>query len=214
MPLVPAASMTSKMSWPTPVHSIDDVGLDAGVGDRAVVVGGAQRGHQVGLEAVGDLVEHVDLETPLHAEQGGEQADRAGAGDQHLRGLPYGPGADALDVVPRLGHHRGRLEQHAEVAERGVDLDDVVGRDAVALAGVAVVLLDAPLGVLAVAAHVPFADGAVGAGDRVGPADDADDQIAGGQPAAGRRLQHLAERLVPDGQAVLARAAPSRTLRR
>ena len=68
------------------------------------------------------------------------------------------------------------------------------------LCGKAVALLDAALGVLAVAAHVPLADGAVGARHRVGPADDADDQVAALQVRVGGRFEDAAERLVPEDQ--------------
>ena len=54
-------------------------------------------------------------------------------------GVPVGPAPDAVDLLPGLGHHAGRLEQHAQRAERGVDLHDEVGVDAVALRAVAVV---------------------------------------------------------------------------
>src|ERR1700678_778197 len=108
--------------------------------------------------------------------------------------MQHRPGAVTLDVVPRPGDDRGGFEQHAEVAESAVHLDQEVRRDPVALPGVAVMLLDAPLGVPTVAAHVPFADRTVWAGNGIGAAHDGDDEIAGGEPAAWRRLHHLAER--------------------
>ena len=102
-------------------------------------------------------------------------------------------------------------EQHAEEPERRVDPHRVLGLDPPALGHEAVDLLDAALGVLAVAAHVPLADGAVRARDGVGPAHDADDQVALLQAAARAGVDDPAERLVAEHQPVLARAAPSRT---
>ena len=123
-------------------------------------------------------------------------------------GGPGGPAADLLDVVPGLGHHGGRLEQHAEGAEGGIHRDQVVGVDAVALAGVAVPGLDAPLGVLAVGAHVPVTGRAGRAGNGVGPADDADDQVSWGESGTRCGLCHPAQRFVPDDEPVLARRRP------
>ena len=80
-----------------------------------------------------------------------------------------------------------------EDPERRVDLDHEIGRDPVPLRQVAVVLLDAALGVLPVPAEVPLHDGAVRTGDRIGPADDADDQIALLHRRPGRRLEHAAD---------------------
>ena len=72
------------------------------------------------------------------------------------------------DLLERLRDHGHRLEEHAEDPERRVHLDRVLGLDAPALRHEPVDLLDPALGVLAVAAHVPLADRAVGAGHGVG----------------------------------------------
>src|SRR5918998_1192635 len=93
----------------------------------------------------------VDLRAALHAHQRGYQADGPGAGDQHPPRLPGGAAADPLDVLPRLGQHAGRLQQHAEVLQRRVDLDGILRMDAEALRAEAVALLDPALGVEAVA---------------------------------------------------------------
>ena len=86
--------------------------------------------------------------------------------------------------------------------------------DAELLGAVAVALLDAALGVEAVAAHVPFADGAGRTRHRIGTAHDADDEIAAREAAALRRLLDAAERLVAEHQTLARRAAPSRIRRR
>ena len=147
----------------------------------------------------------MDLEPALHAHQRREQADRAGAGDQQPPRLPgVEPPADALDVIPGLGDDARRLQQHAELAERRIDLDRVTRLDAKPLGAEAVQALDAALGVAAVAAHVPFAGGAGRAGHRIGPPHDADDVVAGGEAAAGRRLDHLAVGFMAEHQPLAA----------
>ena len=60
--------------------------------------------------------------------------------------------------------------------------------------------LDAALGVAAVAAEVPLPRRARTARDRVGSAHDPDDEVAGGEAAAGRRLGDAAQRLVAEHQ--------------
>ena len=100
--------------------------------------------------------------------------------------------ADALDVIPGLGDDARRLQQHAKLAQRRIDLDRVARLDAKPLGAEAVQALDAAFGVAAVAAHVPFAGGAGWAGHRIGPPHDADDAVADGKAAAGRRRDHLA----------------------
>jgi hypothetical protein len=92
--------------------------------------------------------------------------------------LPERPLADERHLLPRLGHDRGGLEQHAEQPEPRVHLDCVLGLDPPALGHEAVDLLDAALGVLAVPAHVPLAHRAVRTGNRVRAADDAHYEIA------------------------------------
>ena len=167
------------------------------------------------LRPVLGAVENVDLVAALHAHHRGQQADRAGAGHQQPPRLPgVEAPADALDVVPRLGDDAGRLQQNAELAERRVDLDGEARLDAKALGAEAVQALDAAFGVAAVAAHVPFAGGAGGAGHRVGPPHDADDVVAGGEAAAGRRRDRPRRGFMAENQPFACRAAPRRMRRR
>ena len=91
----------------------------------------------------------------------------------------------------------------------GSTLIGVLRLDPPALGHVAVDLLDPALGVLAVAAHVPLADGAVGAGDRVRAADDPHHQVALLQGARRARVEDAAERLVAQHQARRARGRPA-----
>ena len=174
----------------------DDIGCEAHVGGGPGVVGGAQVTYQLRLETLGDPVQDVDVEPLLDADQSCEQADRAGAGDQHPTGLPERASAHDADELPGLGHHGGRLHQHPEVAERGIHLGEVTRLDPPALGHEPVDLLDAALGVLPVAAHVPFADRAVRARHRVGAPDDPDDQVTRLQAGVGPRVHDPAQRLV------------------
>jgi hypothetical protein len=86
--------------------------------------------------------------------------------------IPERAAADGGDVFPRLGDDGGRLQQHAQGPEVGVHPHRVVRLDPPALGHEPVGLLDAPLGVTAVGAHVPLAHGAVRARCRIGTADD------------------------------------------
>ena len=139
-----------------------DVGLQTvEVGDRADVKAGAEAFRQRALRTVFVVVEHVGLESTLHAHHRRQQADRSGAGHQHGARRPHARAApDALGMIPRLGDDAGRLEQDAESAQVGIDLDRELGLDAKVVGSKAVPVLDAALGVAAVAAHVPFAGGA------------------------------------------------------
>src|SRR5881628_1002703 len=98
-------------------------------------------------------------------------------------------------MVPGLGNDAGRLDQDAERSER-IDLDREVRLDAEALRTVAVPLLDAALGIAAIAAHVPFAGSAGRTRHRIGPAHDADHAVADGKTAACGRPFDRAEGLV------------------
>ena len=62
-----------------------------------------------------------------------------------------------------------------------------------------------PCSVLAVAAHVPLASGAGGAGHRVGPAHDTGDALSRPQAAVSRGAHNLAKRLVAQNQPLRAR---------
>ena len=96
----------------------------------------------------------------------------------------------------------------------GIERDQEIRLDAELLGAVAVALLDAALGIAAVAAHVPFAGGAGRARHRIGPPHDADHQIAALEAAARRRFLDAAEQFMTDDQALLRPAAPSHNARR
>jgi hypothetical protein len=117
---------------------------------------------------------------------------RAGAGHEYAARLPPGAAADPLHVLPRLGNHAGRLEQHADPFQGWIDTHRVLRLDAIALRAEAVSLLDAAFRIEAVAAHVPLTAGAIRARHRVGAAHNRHDQIAGLQSAVWLRLEHPA----------------------
>jgi hypothetical protein len=155
------------------------------------------------------VIDQVYFEPALHTHQRGEEPDRADAGDQYRKWLPGSrPLADALGVIPRLGDDACRLQQHARNIERSIDLDQKFRFDSEKFRAEAVALLDAALGVAAVAAHIPFADRAGGTRDRIGPPHDADDEVARFDAASGRRLLDLAERFMTDHQPLLAWRCP------
>ena len=170
-----------------------------------VEIGCPEAAHHLWFAAFGDPVKHVGLVAPLGGQQRGEKPDRPGAGDEDLFRCPCRPVADLFDVVPGLCHDGGGLEQHAENPEDGIHRNEVLGVDTVALGGVAVTALDAPLGVPAVHAHIPVPRCARRTRNRVAPADDADDQVSGTETGPRGCLDHPAERFVPDDEAVLTR---------
>src|SRR5712691_9153306 len=164
-----------------------------------------ERLDQLSLVARHAAVEHVHLEAALRPDQRREQPNRSGARDEQFFRLPATrAGSDPLDVIPTLGQNASGLEQDAKNAEARVDLDGEFRLDAEVVGAVAVPLLDAALGVAAVAAHVPFAGGARRAGNRIGPPHHADHKVAGGKSAAARRLQDAAERLMAEHEARVA----------
>ena len=111
--------------------------------------------------------------------------------------------------APRPWPPRWSARAAREEAERRVDLREVARLDPPALGHEPVDLLDAALGVLPVAAHVPLADRAVGARHRVGAADDPDDQVAGLQAAVRPRVDDPAQRLVTEDQTLAPRGRPA-----
>ena len=187
----------------------DHVGLESHVGGATGVIRRPQGANQIGLGARFDAIEDVDLEPVLLANQRRQQADRSGAGDEHRVRLPERALADRVDLLPGLRDDGRGFQQHAEQAERRVDLHRVLGLDPPALRHEAVDFLDAALGVLAVAAHVPFTDRAVRARHRVGAPDDADDQVALAERAGRTRVDDAAERLVAEHKPRLARRCPA-----
>ena len=165
----------------------------------------AQRIDQLRLAPAPVAVEHVHLELAFGAHQRRQQPDRAGARYQQAARPPrFRSGADPLDVIPCFGQDAGRLEEHAQKSERGIDPHRELRLDAKAIRTIAVAFLDTTLGVKAVAAHVPFAGGAGTARNRIGAADDADDEVAGREAARARRALDAPQRLVPQDQPRLA----------
>jgi hypothetical protein len=110
-------------------------------------------------------------------------------------------------VLPGLGEHARRLEQHARGAEARIDLHQETRRGAPALGGEPVGLLDAALGVATVATHVPFAERAIQARHRVGMSHDADDHVADAEAAVRGRIHDTAERFVAEHQPLVAGAS-------
>ena len=186
----------------------DNVGFERT--EIADVVSGAEGTNQIRLDAFAHAVQHVHFEPALRTDERRQQSDRAGAGDQRHTRLPRrGTGADAHDLLPGLGDDARRLQQHAECVEPGINGDQEIRLDTKLLRAIAVALLDTAFGVLAVAAHVPFAGRAGRARHRIGPPHDADHQVAVFDAAAGRRFLDTAERFMTDDQALLPRRRPA-----
>ena len=163
-----------------------DVGRKLAPAHRVARVIGARRARATssGFGPVAVAVVDMHVAAALHADQRGEQADRAGAGDEqrgaaaHLRAATARSTWSHALATTLVGSSSTRVE-----AERGIDLDGELRRDAPALGAEAVQSLDAVLGVEPVAAHVPLAGRAGRAGDRIGMAHDADHVIAGREAA-------------------------------
>jgi hypothetical protein len=100
-----------------------------------------------------------------------------GAGDEHGARLPERSLTDHAHLLPRLRDDSGGLEQHAEHAERWVDLHHVLRLDTPPLGHEPVDLLDAALGVLPLRhmSHSPTAQ--LGHGTGSGPPDDAGHEV-------------------------------------
>ncbi len=82
------------------------------------------------------------------------------------------------------------------------------GMEAVTLGAVPVVALDAVFGVQAVVTEIPLPHRAVPARHGVGEADDADDEVPGDHGRPHGRVDHAAERLVAQDEAVASRRRP------
>ena len=197
-----------------PVHSTMTSGSKPTSGDRAGVIGRAERAHEIRLRPGLDPIEHVHLEPVLLADQRRQQADRPGAGHEHRlaaartrAGRPASTCSHALATTVVGSSSTPRMPSERR------DLHRVLGLDAPALGHEAVDLLDAALGVLAVAAHVPLADGAVRARHGVRPPDDADDQVPFLERAAPGRDRGPGRATRGRARAGSRRAAPSRTAR-
>src|SRR5439155_10488636 len=162
------------------------------------------------LRALRDAVEHVHFEPALDAEQGRQQPDGSCAGnEQDARTPSAGAMADALGLIPGFGENARWLEQNPEQPERRIDLDGELRLEPISLRAIAVALLDAALGVAAVAAHIPFADRACGTRNRIRTAYDADDEVAADEARPVRRLLDDAERLVAEHEPALAGRSPA-----
>ena len=113
---------------------------------------------------------------------------------------PASATADALGVIPRLGQNAGGLDQHPQDAKRGRNPDREFRFEPETFGAEAMPLLDAALGIAAVTAHVPFADGAGRARHRIGSAHDADHEVSGRHAASRWCRLDPAERFVPEHQ--------------
>ena len=104
-----AAQNIGDQRW-RPVHSITMSGASSMI-SRSCRSDKARRGRGPDpASAHRSRGEHVDLIVPLDAHHGREQPDRRGSGHRHAPRLPgVKTPADALDVVPCLGDHAGRL---------------------------------------------------------------------------------------------------------
>ena len=91
----------------------------------------------------------------------------------------------------------------------GSSLVTKLGLDPPSLRHEAVELLDAPLGVLPVAAHVPLTHRAVAARHRVRAPDDAHDEVPGLQPGCRPRVEDPAQGLVSEHEPVAPRWGPT-----
>ena len=207
IPLRAVPWMTSRTSSAAPVASTM-MSTSPTESDVAGVVRGAEAAHELGLEAVRGPIEHVHVVAALDGEQRRQQPDRPRAGHEHAPRVEARAAADALDLLPCLRDDAGRLDQHADVLEPGIEPHGELGLDTPALRAVAVQRLDPALGVAAVAAEIPLAARTAGARDGVGTAHEPDDEVAGGEPAALRALAHAPERLVAEHEPLLALRRP------
>ncbi len=93
----------STTTEPTPVHSMTTSGSKPNSGMARS--GRWPRGrNELRLGALRDLVQHMDVEPVLDADEGGEHADRAGTGDQNLPRFPERPRSHGPDKFPGFGH--------------------------------------------------------------------------------------------------------------
>jgi hypothetical protein len=187
----------------------DDIWPESDVGDTTGMVQGTQSAHEVRLEAGINPIKNVNVQSPLHSEQCREQADWTSTRHKHSPWFPKGAPAYRVDLLPRLCDDGRRFEQNAEKPERTVNFHCVFRLDSPTFRHESVNLFDAPLSVLAVAAHVPFTHRAVGARNGVGTANDADHQITLLESAGWVRVQNAAEGFVAKYEACLAGRWPS-----
>ena len=138
--------------------------------------------NEVALWAGARQVDGVHLVAALHAQQARQQPDRPGARDQRASVLEERALRDPVDLLPRLGQHRRRLQQYAELAQPGGERHGELRLQAPALGPVSVPPNDPALGELVVAAHVPFPGRARRTGHRIRATDDPDDEITPLEP--------------------------------
>ncbi len=150
---LPASIVSRLPLGETPVRQTIPYGAGRDVGDRAVVIRGAQVSHQAWFGSVGGAVQHVNVEAALYREQCRQETDRSGAGDQGGARFEPGPFADQLYLLPGLCDDRGWFHQHSALGQCGGQFHRVRRLDAPLPAGVAVKFLDASFGVAAVAAQ-------------------------------------------------------------
>lgn len=84
--------------------------------------------------------------------------------------LPRGPLPDLLDMLPRLGHHTGRLQQYSDAMERWMERDRTSRHDESVGQG---------------DVHDPWGDGRIGIGVHLGAGQGRDDRGAGAKETAG-----------------------------
>ena len=177
--------------------------------NAATVIGRAKVADQFRLGPGLGSGQDMNLQPELPAKQGAEQADRPRPGDEHGFRFPKGTPTHRKNMLPSLGDDGGRFHQHAQNPQGRVNLDGVFGFDPPAFGHESVDLFDAALGVLAVATHVPFAHGAVRAGNRIGAADDAHHQVAGSSVRWPARGPGRGPGFVTEHEARLARRRPA-----
>lgn len=94
------------------------------------------------------------------------------------------------------------------MSQSGVDLDRIRRFHAEALGPIAVARLDAAFGIEAVAAHVPFSDGTIGARNRIRTPNDSNDEVTAGETGIVWRLEHAADGFMSDDESISARGRP------
>src|SRR6516225_7149189 len=137
----------------------------------------------------------MDIQAALLPQECCQQADRAGTRNQRCARLPKGTAPDTVNFLPGFCYNRRWLKENAEKSERGIDLNGIVRLDTPVLRHVTVNLLDAALGILPIAAHVPFTNGAIGAWNWIRPTNDANHELALLHTARGIGLDHATQRL-------------------
>src|SRR5215813_15408857 len=105
---------------------------------------------------------------------------------------------NAFGVIPCLGHDTRRLEQHAQQAQRWIKANSKFRLEAKSLGTEAVTLFDPMFGVAAIATHIPLADRAGWARNRIGVTHDADNEISRRKLRPVRHLLDATQRFVAE----------------